>query len=113
MTHPKSAASRAGASPGDAPDDARTTGQEAAVPGGRKLAAVPERKPPAVVERITVSLAPKGAADLQKTHERTRMSKTDIINRALSLYELIEGELTGGADVIIRRDGRDQYVKFL
>jgi hypothetical protein len=67
----------------------------------------------AEADRITVSLVPKALAGLQKTHDRTRMSKTDIINRAVSLYELIEGELTDVAEVIIRRDGRDHYVKFL
>jgi hypothetical protein len=66
-----------------------------------------------VAARITVSLMPKAASDLQKTHDRTLMSKTDIINRALSLYEFVEGELTGGAELVIRRDGQDHLVKFL
>ena len=41
------------------------------------------------------------------------MSKTDIINRAISAYEFIEAELGEGAEIIVRRDGRDHYVKLL
>ena len=44
-----------------------------------------------------MALVPKAAADLQFTHERTRLSKTDIVNRAISLYEFIDAELTDGA----------------
>ena len=73
----------------------------------------PSAPPPTVAARITVSLMPKAASDLQKTHDRTLMSKTDIINRVLSLYEFVEGELTGGAELVIRRDGQDHLVKFL
>lgn len=105
MNHSNQAPSQPGAPPGDASADRPPA----------ELAA-PDREPPlvpAVTARITVSLVPKAAADLQKVHDRTRMSKTDIINRALSLYEMIEGELAVGADVIIRRDGQDHYVKFL
>ena len=78
---------------------------------GLLIEGLPEQ--PVVSIRERTPNLPKALADLQKTHDRTRMSKTDIINRAVSLYELIEGELTDGAEVIIRRDGRDHYVKFL
>ena len=64
-------------------------------------------------DRITVSLIAKAAADLQRTHARTRLSKTDIINRAVSLYEFVESELGEGAELIIRRDGKDHLVKLL
>jgi hypothetical protein len=41
------------------------------------------------------------------------MSKTDIVNRAVSLYEFVKAELDAGAEVIIRRDGQDFIVKLM
>ena len=115
--HPNRTASRSGAPPGDTPDNTATaaaTDRPGAARGrGHQLSAVPDRRPPAAADRITVSLVAKALADLQETHVRTGMSKTDIINRAITLYEFIEEELDAGAEIIVRRDGQDQYVKFL
>ena len=81
---------------------------------GAKLPAIAAGpQPVAPADRITVALVAKAAADLQNTHERTRMSKTDIVNRAVSLYEFVEAELGAGADLIVRRDGQDYLVKLL
>jgi hypothetical protein len=66
-----------------------------------------------VADLITVALVEKAAADLKRTHERTRLSKTDIVNRALSLYEFIDAELGEGAELVVRRDGRDNLLKLL
>jgi hypothetical protein len=64
--------------------------------------------------RITVALIEKVAAELQATHERTGLSKTDIVNRAISLYKYIDGELSNpGTELIIRKDGTDQIIKLL
>ena len=71
------------------------------------------RWPLAAVEQITVALVAQAAADLQRTHDRTRLSKTDIVNRALSLYEFIDAELNEGAELIVRRHGRNHLLKFL
>ena len=62
---------------------------------------------------VMVALVSKAATDLQSTHERTRMSKTDIVNRAVSLYEFVEAEMSAGAELIVRRDGADYVVKLL
>jgi hypothetical protein len=70
-------------------------------------------RPVLPADRITVTLVPKAAGDLLSTHGRTRLSKTDIVNRAISLYEFIDTELTEGAELIIRRDGMDHIVKLL
>jgi hypothetical protein len=66
-----------------------------------------------VADRITVALVAKAAADLLRTHSRTGLSKTDIVNRALSLYEFIDAELHDGAELIVRRDGHDNLLKLL
>jgi hypothetical protein len=65
-------------------------------------------------DRVTVALVPKAAGDLQQTVERTGLSKTDIINRAVSLYEYIDGRLSSGAELLIRDDktGQVELIKF-
>jgi len=48
----------------------------------------PGRLQPA--ERITVSLIPKAVADLQRLQDRTGLSKTNLVNRAIMLYEFVD-----------------------
>jgi hypothetical protein len=64
--------------------------------------------------RITVALIPK-AGDLARLQQRTSMSKTDIINRAISLYEFVQAQLDAENDLIVRdrRTGETQLVRFL
>lgn len=63
-------------------------------------------------ERITVALIPKATADLQRLQERTGLSKTDITNRSISLYEFIDAQLRAGKEVLIREPetGQTQIV---
>jgi hypothetical protein len=70
---------------------------------------------PQAVERITVALIPQSAEDLQRLQDRTSLSKTDIANRAITLYEFIDAQLKAGHDVIIRdpKTGESQLVRFL
>ena len=60
-------------------------------------------------DRITVSLIPRARRDLQQLHDKTSLSKTDIVNRAISLYEFIEAQLSAGRDILIR-DGESGEV---
>ena len=53
-------------------------------------------------DRITVALIPKASEDLQRLQDRTGLSKTDITNRAITLYEFIDTQLREGRDVLIR-----------
>ena len=77
------------------------------------LPANPANRPVAAAGRITVALVPKAANDLQVIHERTGLSKTDIVNRALSLYEFVDSELSAGAELIVRQDGKEHIIKLL
>jgi hypothetical protein len=63
--------------------------------------------------RITVALVARAIADLRRTIQRTKLSQTDVVNRAVSLYEFIDSELSTGAELVIRRDGREHLVKLL
>lgn len=70
---------------------------------------------PAATERITVALVPKASEDLQRLQDRTGLSKTDIVNRAISSYEFIEAELRAGRDLTVRdsQTGETQIIRFL
>jgi hypothetical protein len=64
--------------------------------------------------RITVALIARALADLRRTVERTKLSQTDVVNRAVSLYEFIDSELSTGAELTIHRKGGEHYsVKLL
>src|SRR5499427_5625369 len=70
---------------------------------------------PTVVDRITVALIPKAGEDLQRLQDRTSLSKTDIANRAITLYEFIDSQLRTGHDVLIRDNeaGSTEIVRLL
>ncbi len=56
-------------------------------------------------ERITVALIPKVAAELVRLQDRTDLSKTDLVNRAITLYEYLDEQVRKGDDLLIR-DGK-------
>lgn len=65
--------------------------------------------------RITVALIPKAAEDLARLQAATGLSKTDIVNRAISLYEFLQAQIDAENDFIVRdrKTGESQLVKFL
>ncbi len=81
---------------------------------GTEPVIVDATRPPAV-DRITVALIPKAGEDLQRLQDRTSLSKTDIANRAITLYEFIDGQLRNGRDVLIRdnKTGMTEIVRLL
>lgn len=70
---------------------------------------------PVAAERITVALTPKAGDDLQRLQDRMGLSKTDIVNRALSLYEFIDAQIRAGRDILIRDNaaGETQVIRLL
>ena len=54
------------------------------------------------MERITVALIPKVVEALQRLQNRTNLSKTDLVNRALTLYEFFDAQLDADRDILIR-----------
>ena len=61
-----------------------------------------------VAERITVALISRASTDLRRVQERTGMSKTDIVNRALTLYEFIDRRLADGSEILLRSEGTSE-----
>ena len=65
-------------------------------------------------ERITVSLTPEAASALARLRERTRLSKTALVNRAVPLYGLVHEQMAAGNTLLIRApDGTGRQVMFL
>lgn len=80
---------------------------------GDLAASHPSSPSPPAADRVTVALIPKAGEDLQRLQKRTGLSKTDLVNRAITLYEFIEAEVEAGAELIVRRDGQDYLIKLL
>jgi hypothetical protein len=70
---------------------------------------------PPVADRITVALIPKAGEDLQRLQDRTKLSKTDIVNRAITLYEFIDAQQRADRDLLVRdtKTGETQTVLIL
>ncbi len=66
-------------------------------------------------DRVTVALIPKAVEDLQRLQDRTGLSKTDIVNRAISVYEFVDAQVLAGNDLIIRdrKTGETQILRLL
>jgi len=65
-------------------------------------------------ERITVALTPEAAAALARLQARTGLSKTGLVNRGISLLELVDGQAAAGGRVLIQPpDGPAVEVRFL
>ena len=66
-------------------------------------------------ERITIALIPSAQDDLRRLQERTKLSKTDLANRAITSYQFFDAHLQAGHDLIVRdrQSGEMQLVRFL
>lgn len=64
--------------------------------------------------RTTVNLAPKAAEALNAASEREGYSRTDTINRAIQLYDMISGFIADGNKILVRQpDGTLQEMIIL
>lgn len=66
-------------------------------------------------ERITVNLTPKAVQALEALTENTGDTKTDTINRALQIYEFLDGIVREGGKVCVQEPGSEtlERVHFL
>lgn len=62
--------------------------------------------------RVTVNLTPRAAADLQRLADGLQMSRTDVMNRAVQVYALVEELMKegGGHLTLLDTDGRPQKI---
>jgi len=68
----------------------------------------------AAVTSITVPLIAGVAEDLRRLRERTKLSTTDLANRAITSYEFFDACLRTGYELIVRdtRTGEARFVWF-
>jgi len=68
-----------------------------------------------ITDRLTVALIPKAGLDLGRLQGRTKLSKTDLVNRAITLYEFLDSQQAEGYDVLLRNrtTGETQIIQFL
>jgi hypothetical protein len=66
-------------------------------------------------DRIAVTLIAKAREDLRLLQERTSLSKTDLANRAIILYQFMDDQLRSGHDIIARNQatGETRLVKLI
>ena len=66
-------------------------------------------------ERITVALIARVAEELQRLQGATGLSKTDIVNRSISLYDFLQTQMDAGNHIMVKdgTTGETQIVRFL
>ncbi len=69
----------------------------------------------ALGEHLSVILIPTVAGDLRRLRRRTRLSTTDLANRAITSYEFFDAQLRAGRELIVRDSGTGEtrLVRFL
>lgn len=53
-------------------------------------------------ERVTVGLIPKTVEELERLRTKTGTSKTDVVNRSISLYAFITEQIQAGRQIVLR-----------
>ena len=60
---------------------------------------------------LRIPLIPKAEDDLQRLQERTRLSETDVVNRAITLCEFIDARQWASQEILIRdRNTRETWL---
>jgi hypothetical protein len=64
--------------------------------------------------KLTVNLVPAAMTALELAALVTEDSRTDVVNRAIQVYEYLMNRVANGDEVIIRsKDGTIELIKFL
>ena len=58
-----------------------------------------------VVTSITIPLIPAVVDDLWRLRRRTKLSTTDLTNRAITSYEFLDARFRTGHDLMVRHRG--------
>ena len=70
--------------------------------------------PPAVGAYVTVALLPSVLRELQRLQDRTHLSATDLMNRAITSYEFLDAQMRANRTVLVRdhQTGEIRRVEF-
>jgi hypothetical protein len=68
-----------------------------------------------VINRITVGIIPKVWPELLQLMETTRYNRTDVINRAISIYAVVANYTRDGSELVFRHPetGKERIVEIL
>uniref|UniRef100_UPI003F49B0FE hypothetical protein n=1 Tax=Actinoplanes sp. CA-084688 TaxID=3239901 RepID=UPI003F49B0FE len=68
-----------------------------------------------VARRITVGLVPRVRAELKSLMDKTKFSLTDVVNRAVSVYYLVNAHQDAGYELVFRHreTGKERVVEIL
>lgn len=62
---------------------------------------------------LNCKLIPGAADALNRSVARTRLSKTDTVNRALQVYDYIEEQMRQGGELLIRKNGEIEKITII
>ena len=67
------------------------------------------------VVRITVGIIPKVWPELEELVETTKFNRADVVNRAISIYAMVDSYLRDGNQLVFRHPetGKEEIVKIL
>jgi len=81
------------------PDDGQAAGQEEEY----------------VINRITVGIIPKVWTELLRLMASTKFNRTDVVNRAISVYAMVDDNLRNGNELVFRdpKTGKERIVEIV
>ena len=68
-----------------------------------------KRPPQRSAERVTVALTARVSRELDRLKTLTGLSKTDLVNRALSLYLFVEEQRTEGRQLAVYDPDKKEF----
>lgn len=65
--------------------------------------------------RITVTITARTAPAMERRMRESRLTRADLVNRGILLYDLVEGYIQAGGEVILRdpETGKEKVVHVL
>ncbi len=92
-----------------------------AQPQGAETDELPDDGPAAgqqeeyVTNRITVGIIPKVWTDLLRLMASTKFNRTDVVNRAISVYALVDDNMRDGYELVFRdpKSGKERIVEII
>ncbi len=68
-----------------------------------------------VINRITVGIIPRAWAELQRLMTNTKYNRTDVVNRAISVYALVDDNMRDGYELVFRdrETGKERIVEIV
>jgi hypothetical protein len=68
-----------------------------------------------VINRITVGIIPKAWTELLRLMANTKFNRTDVVNRAISVYAMVDDNMREGYELVFRdpETGKERVVEII